>query len=99
MRRCARSSLAYGRRARLRSENAANPASPMPVAPPRGKAYAETPVRSRAAPGPPANPLVAIARHGALAQLAEHWLCKPGVRGSNPLGSTDLDHRYTPYAP
>jgi hypothetical protein len=29
-------------------------------------------------------------RRGALAQLAEHWLCKPGVRGSNPLGSTGL---------
>jgi hypothetical protein len=28
------------------------------------------------------------ARPGALAQLVEHWLCKPGVRGSNPLGST-----------
>ena len=27
-------------------------------------------------------------QRGALAQLVEHRLCKPGVRGSNPLGST-----------
>ena len=28
--------------------------------------------------------------HGALAQLGEHLLCKQGVSGSIPLGSTSL---------
>ena len=32
-------------------------------------------------------PLLTFDR-GALAQLAEHRLCKAGVRGSSPLGST-----------
>ena len=30
--------------------------------------------------------------YGALAQLVEHLLCKQGVNGSNPLGSTTSQH-------
>ena len=30
---------------------------------------------------------------GALAQLVAHLLCKQGVRGSSPLGSTELSER------
>ena len=33
--------------------------------------------------------------HGALAQLGEHLLCKQGVVGSIPTGSTKLGHGKT----
>ena len=33
----------------------------------------------------PAGIQVKEPAHGRLAQLVEHWLCKPGVKGSNPL--------------
>lgn len=50
----------------------------------------------RSAYGVPSSPVTPVERNrrssntrpGALAQLVEHRLCKPGVRGSNPLGST-----------
>lgn len=49
----------------------------------------------RSAHGVRSSPVTPTSRHrrsskrpGALAQLVEHRLCKPGVRGSNPLGST-----------
>jgi hypothetical protein len=35
--------------------------------------------------GPPTR---ANSDHGAMAQLVAHLLCKQGVRGSSPLGST-----------
>ena len=37
-----------------------------------------------------------LVEHGDVAQLAEHRLCKAGVRGSIPLVSTTLDQRNVP---
>jgi hypothetical protein len=37
---------------------------------------------------PAGSAAVGRARYGAIAQLAEHRLCKAGVRGSSPRGST-----------
>ena len=37
-----------------------------------------------------------VGLHGAMAQLAAHLLCKQGVRGSSPLGSTTKPQVKTP---
>ena len=34
------------------------------------------------------TPRLSSTSHGAIAQLGEHRLCKPGVAGSSPAGST-----------
>ena len=36
--------------------------------------------------------IVIIVVHGAVAHSGEHFLCKEGVRGSNPLSSTKNDY-------
>jgi hypothetical protein len=37
------------------------------------------------------DPPSVLSRHGAIAQLGEHLLCKQGVVGSIPTGSTTLE--------
>ncbi len=44
-------------------------------------------------------PFSGVCTHGALAQLAEHCLCKAGVRGSIPLGSTSEAHAHEEHEP